>query len=934
MRYIRTRRGGREHSRLHASEAMRPTIFFLLLAAGPWRPAAPAPIIIPTLTLIGLHHLLPAILPRGRGNGTMMAEAGPIPKLNTTTLWGPRPLSTNGTSAHFTKIGRAGAILGRGHLATTLPLAKARAMAINVYTTATAKTVAFHLGQQANETEEIMASPPAPEEAQRTMRSLVERSKSIVEELRTIDALLPYNPEQSEKAAKIEEAMQNKTMERTERGRRNAKQPKCRRTNPLLPAPTTCRAPRILPLVPILIGTGVMSGVGATAALSTEVHNSKARERANRQALEDAKRDLQRAINETREAISELHRLNETYWIKRGGNLTLALVERRNLDVVFREWLEERGIYPHWQAAAAADGVYDISPSLVMRHRQRRGIPREEVPLILEFLLETLSRDLKLMNWLRQRKLFLTCQLDPKEDTSSENKEIEKRFAPVAVAGFTALGSLVATTAFGTYTSTQISSLSARLDGQEAAASVIAMTIDEIKGNSEKEFGRIKENLVKVKRSGDFNWALTNMDSAVNYLTQNAHRLTRAVNAALRGNWDVALVTPEAVDGALKDISVQAKERDLIPMVDRAKDLPHLETSYIRLPGGDLALMAHVPLTNQKFQLDVYQYTATPMRRGNDLIRFRPEKRFFVTASRNADHFRAMSGEELNACTRIGKTFLCEDVTFLHKDGAGEEVPRTPDHCLHALYVGRIDRAMLACPVETIDAAATVEEVAPGLFTLYTSNEQKAFMSCHGEEPTRFTIQGLTSMIIPPGCHVSTDEIVAFGPSDEFAAMPNLVAPLEGITNGLLDVADTAMNRIRAYGQGPATTILANSAESKWVSAHARSINSILGNPDQRHRSTFLHNLGLATVIAVAVGAALAVGYFCLRRRRKPQRLQVREDLGSLKARFSELRNSIFPADSEDGPRAPPRTRVSNTYEEPGTRYLGLAGQDRSGAPK
>ena len=114
--------------------------------------------------------------------------------------------------------------------------------------------------------------------------------------------------------------------------------------------------------------------------------------------------------------------------------------------------------------------------------------------------------------------------------------------------------------------------------------------------------------------------------------------------------------------------------------MENESDMFQLKADFVAFPSGIISILVHVPLAENKLKL--YKLIPTPVVNG--------KYQFLVDC---ASHYLAINEdstlystlENLNKCTILRDSIICNDINVLHKAGSSD----TSDTCLFDLYNNR-----------------------------------------------------------------------------------------------------------------------------------------------------------------------------------------------------------------------------------------------------
>ncbi len=181
------------------------------------------------------------------------------------------------------------------------------------------------------------------------------------------------------------------------------------------------------------------------------------------------------------------------------------------------------------------------------------------------------------------------------------------------------------------------------------------------------------------------------------------------------------------------------------PVFDTKTELMNMPVSYIQ-GEHSLLILLHAPVVQDSRTMlrHLYRLDGAIMERQNRLVRLTTPTPYISVDGAWTTH-QVMSGDDLQACMKVGKTHLCSgDNILLSK----------PTTCTAALFFGLSQMAADSCE------AKTVEEEVPAIRlngTTFAISPGPITTSCPGEEPKVMTLDRVTRVRVNKECSVTGD---------------------------------------------------------------------------------------------------------------------------------------------------------------------------------
>lgn len=221
------------------------------------------------------------------------------------------------------------------------------------------------------------------------------------------------------------------------------------------------------------------------------------------------------------------------------------------------------------------------------------------------------------------------------------------------------------------------------------------------------------------------------------------------VNAAQYHRMGVGAVSREVLLGLYRQLSRQAGKLGYQLVPDQLSHFYQLDTSILRTPDGDAALLLHVPFVRKDFMLDMYRFHPVPVTfHDGTSLQVEPEDEI-LALGRGGLH-KTMSLADLTKCKAQHSIFLCE----------GHNVLKTAmnDTCLGSLHVQDEGGVRSKCAWRLIDSEEVAYQIGPNTFMTFSPAPLTAPVTCTNGTRDYIRLRGHTEISLDSGCSCRLDK--------------------------------------------------------------------------------------------------------------------------------------------------------------------------------
>jgi len=330
----------------------------------------------------------------------------------------------------------------------------------------------------------------------------------------------------------------------------------------------------------------------------------------------------------------------------------------------------------------------------------------------------------------------------------------QERFVTALLA---ALGvGFVANAALSAYSASQMTSIHQAAADTARQTDILAQAIAEANTN----IGRLRNAIVLQREQLVSKIARQDVyDNAAELVHRCQHvigTVTNSVTAALAGNVDPTIFDPTHLGAALSNITHRAHLLNLSPVVTEPRDIATLPTSTALSKSGSLILFVHVPLTNKKYDMTLYELHLLPIHTPAGYLDLDISTPFLAVADQPSTMFYALSAFEFEKCIKASTVFVCPNRNYILNTNS-KDTGYDEQRCVHALH--RADDTGVAnhCRARPVQPKQYVARTGASSFNLYAKEPHRITITCNGKVEDRATVSGFVGLHLPTGCVADTD---------------------------------------------------------------------------------------------------------------------------------------------------------------------------------
>ena len=373
--------------------------------------------------------------------------------------------------------------------------------------------------------------------------------------------------------------------------------------------------------------------------------------------------------------------------------------------------------------------------------------------------------------------IWNTIKPKPKRKTLRRHQR-KKRFIGGLIAGlFAAIGT---STLFGLFEGSKIEQLGKTLNSvvarQEQMIHLLDQESQEIATNrlAMKVLAKAVEGIERVV---EYNTWLNDVQSVTLVVRHQILKVNQAldlyldaIQAAANHRLAYGLLSFEAAENALNNVTQMAKKRQLTPILQTAQQIHQLPTSFLISDDG-VTLILHIPLASEDTIFHLWRFTSFPLPIGKDVFgHIHSDKTLIALGTPDINHkpsYVELDDVDLNLCTKFYFTFICPHSRVISR-------PTRPS-CLHALYHGEHELAIKLCKLHlSTDNDDTVIPLSQNEFVAYTKRPSVYTMNCPANASVRSGLQlfGVQTITVREGCQAILPKYKIQAASDIYYSAP------------------------------------------------------------------------------------------------------------------------------------------------------------------
>ena len=298
--------------------------------------------------------------------------------------------------------------------------------------------------------------------------------------------------------------------------------------------------------------------------------------------------------------------------------------------------------------------------------------------------------------------------------------------------------------------------------------------------------------ITESARYSAFNRITSYITSQLESLRGVLDNVLNIIDAMNAGKPSAALLSQFDMVQDIQALYAMAQEQGQRILVNTFSDIMQCPTTFT-MENGVLRLIIHIPIANEREQLDLLSFTPYPF-----MLKDTTGLPYVFAQVDHADHilavnkeknlYKALTPAQLNNCVKETNTYLCHSGSILHTynhadpqsiAGSQSLLSKSVDHCLFAILIGRPDIAKKACNLLLKPPSTQIRQADPFEFHITTFiKDTKGTITCGHNYQETFLVPHSFRLTMKPSC---TADLLGYrlktGDSLLFkGAMPKLAA--------------------------------------------------------------------------------------------------------------------------------------------------------------
>ena len=237
--------------------------------------------------------------------------------------------------------------------------------------------------------------------------------------------------------------------------------------------------------------------------------------------------------------------------------------------------------------------------------------------------------------------------------------------------------------------------------------------------------------------------ALVSLELAVLDMTQDSSRFFAGLDDLMDGKLSLELVEDASLEAEFSQLRRELTGRGFDLVFQGHAQVYQLPATFVQL-NQTVQILVKVPVipASDVAQFHLFQHLALPVLHEDYLVQVRAREEMIAINS-DRSQFVALSGAEIDACTKVGYMFLCPYVSLTSQGG--------PGGCLKSIFMGEAEIMERACQVEFLKSDFMVTRVNDTAFQMFSRGLRSVSVTCDGVTE-RARLEGMKIVDVEPGC--------------------------------------------------------------------------------------------------------------------------------------------------------------------------------------
>ena len=203
---------------------------------------------------------------------------------------------------------------------------------------------------------------------------------------------------------------------------------------------------------------------------------------------------------------------------------------------------------------------------------------------------------------------------------------------------------------------------------------------------------------------------------------------------------------------AMAALEERVKQRQQRLAITGPGDLSSCPASFTLTKEGMMAVLVHIPVTEQNLILEAYQFLPIPIRSSaGDVVQYDIGEDVIALTEKPFGEYQTFKDSKWRECISLLDVTVCP-----HTDLIGTATATTraddPARCLYALRAEDAATARIACPMRRVEQESGAIKVASDTYVVWSQRASRVSVTCGAASFSIHNATGPLSLQLPPGC--------------------------------------------------------------------------------------------------------------------------------------------------------------------------------------
>ena len=243
----------------------------------------------------------------------------------------------------------------------------------------------------------------------------------------------------------------------------------------------------------------------------------------------------------------------------------------------------------------------------------------------------------------------------------------------------------------------------------------------------------------------------------INTAHNTFYSIQEAINIVGAGRTPMQLFNPTALPELITNVTRQAAQVDMFPLIKYPAQLSQCESSYY-IQDQVIHVIVYIPLVKRTDTFTLYKYVPLPQRVSEHVYTAIVAPKDIIAINTDRSLFQALDMAQLVACEHREGSFVCTDMNVFRKTEDLEPEGKDDELCLANLFYQEFDAISRACNVAITGPLNTVTPLTDTSFMVATKDPHQGHVFCPGEERTTVSMDYTAQINTKAGCELQTKQ--------------------------------------------------------------------------------------------------------------------------------------------------------------------------------